>query len=674
MSSGLQKFKLLRSVAMEVKEKRRVIIENIKPETDCGRFPIKRVVGEKVVVTADIFADGHDAISARLLYRKQGDREWSEAPMRWVENDRWRGEFVVESTGFYYYLVEGWIDHFKTWQQDLRKNWEALQSVKTDLLIGAGYVEEASRRASGEDGEKLFRIGEVLKKGGDEDGLVSIALGEELTQLMDRHGDKKFAFSIDRELSIVVDRGKALFSAWYELFPRSCASEPGKHGTFKDCEKVLPEIAEMGFDILYLPPIHPIGKTNRKGRNNLLEVRIDDVGSPWAIGSNEGGHKAVHPQLGTLQDFDRLIKRAKESGIEIAMDLAYQCSPDHPYVKEHPEWFRWRPDGTIQYAENPPKKYEDIVPFNFETEAWAALWEELKSIAFFWIERGIRVFRVDNPHTKPFAFWEWLILEVKRDYPEVLFFSEAFTRPKVMYRLAKAGFTQSYTYFTWRNTKRELTDYLTELTQTEVREYFRPNFWPNTPDILPEYLQYGGRPAFMARLVLAATLASNYGIYGPPFEFCVTEALPGKEEYLDSEKYQIKRWDRPDHLRNFIGRVNQIRKENPSLQTPWNLSFYEVDNDSLLFYGKATDDLSNIILVVVNLDPFHTQSGWVKVPLNPLALDSTQPYLVQDLLSDSTYIWQGERNFVEINPRLLPASIFRVRKRLKREMDFDYFM
>ncbi|HUL36104.1 MAG TPA: alpha-1,4-glucan--maltose-1-phosphate maltosyltransferase [Thermodesulfobacteriota bacterium] len=661
---------------MQAEDRRRVTIENVTPEVDCGRFPIKRVVGEKVVVMADIIADGHDAVSANLLYRKQGKSEWREIPMKLVENDRWKGEFVAEEVGAYHYLVEGWIDHFKTWQRDLRKRWEVGRPSKADLLMGAGYVEEASERASKEDREKLIRLAEVLKKGKNEKKGIPIALDEELTELMARYPNKKFAVTYEKELAVVVDREKALFSAWYELFPRSCSSEPGKYGTFTDCQRLLPEIAKMGFDILYLPPIHPIGKTNRKGKNNILEVRPDDVGSPWAIGSDEGGHKAIDPQLGTLEDFERLVRKAKDYGMEIAMDLAYQCSPDHPYVKEHPEWFRWRPDRTIQYAENPPKKYEDIIPFNFETDAWAALWEELKSIVLFWIERGIRIFRVDNPHTKPFAFWEWLIREIKKDFPEVIFFCEAFTRPKVMYRLAKVGFTQSYTYFTWRNTKRELMEYLGELTQTQVGEYFRPNFWPNTPDILPEHLQYGGRPAFMTRLVLAATLTSSYGIYGPAFELCVNEALPGKEEYLDSEKYEIKHWDREKagNLRDFVAKVNQIRKENPALQTTRNLSFYQVDNDSLLFYGKATDDLSNIILIVVNLDPVHTQSGWVKVPMNQFALDSTQPYLVHDLLNDDKYIWQGERNFVEINPRVLPAKIFNVRKRLKREMDFDYFM
>jgi len=661
---------------MENDGRRRVVIENLNPGIDGGRFPIKRVIGEKVVVTADIFADGHDAISARLLYRSPKDRAWREAPMTFVENDRWCGEFLVEEIGVYRYTVMGWVDHFKTWQRDIGKRFHAGQDLKMDLLIGAKYVEEASQSASGEYRKKLIDFGKMLKKGEDQEEAVSVARSAELTELMGQYPDKKFAVSHSRELHVWVDRGKALFSTWYELFPRSCSKDPDRHGTFEDCERLLPEIARMGFDILYFPPIHPIGRMNRKGKNNVLENNPDDVGSPWAIGSKEGGHQAIHPQLGSMQDFERLIMKAQGHGIDVAIDLAFQCSPDHPYMKGHPEWFRWRSDGTVQFAENPPKKYEDIIPLNFETEKWQELWEELKSIVLFWIEKGVRIFRVDNPHTKPFSFWEWLIKEIKEKYPEVIFLSEAFARPTVMHRLAKLGFTQSYTYFSWRNTKRELMEYVTELSKTEGREYFRPNFWPTTPDILPEYLQYGGRPAFMIRLVLAATLSSTYGIYGPAFELCVNEALSGKEEYLNSEKYEIKHWDResPGHLRDFIARVNRIRKENASLQTTWNLRFYEVDNDSLLFYGKATHDFSNIILMVVNLDPFHTQNGWVTVPIEELGLDAHQPYLVHDLLSDDKYIWQGERNYVELNPQLLPANIFGVRKRLKRETDFDYFV
>jgi starch synthase (maltosyl-transferring) len=656
--------------------RKRVVIEHVQPEIDGGRFPIKRVVGEKVVVQAAIFADGHDSISAMLLYKGHNDGEWKEAHMRFIENDTWRGEFIVEELGIYHYTLLGWVDHFKTWQKDLKKKSDADQDVSTDILIGVEYIREASKRATGDDKNRLIEFIDGLKNEAIIEKNLSLALSQELSILMNRYTDRCFATGYEKELPVVVERKNALFSSWYEIFPRSCVSQPGKHGTLKNCESILPEIARMGFDVLYFPPIHPIGKTKRKGKNNIIVSDLDDVGSPWAIGSEEGGHKAVHPLLGTFEDFMRLIHKAGDYGIEIAIDLAYQCSPDHPYVKEHPEWFRWRPDGTIQYAENPPKKYEDIVPLNFETDHWQDLWNELKSIVLFWIEKGIRIFRVDNPHTKPFSFWEWLIMEVKRDHPDVVFLSEAFTRPKVMYRLAKIGFTQSYTYFAWRNTKWEIAQYVNELAQTDVREYFRPNFWPNTPDILPEHLQYGGRNAFMMRLVLAATLSSNYGIYGPTFELVVNEALQGKEEYLNSEKYEIKLWDwdREGNLRDFIARINKIRRENPALQQTFNIKLHEVDNDNLLFYSKETEDLSNITLVVVNLDPFHTHSGWVKVPIREFGIEPNQPYLVHDLLGDDKFIWQGERNYVEINPHVSPAYILRVRKRLKREMDFDYFM
>jgi starch synthase (maltosyl-transferring) len=654
--------------------KKRVVIENIKPSIDAGRFSIKRVVGEKVVVTADIFADGHDVLAASVLYRKQEEKSWREAPAQSIENDRWRAEFIVDEVGIYRYFIQGRIDHFGTWQLDLKKRLQAGSVFAADMLIGARYIEEASARASGEDRRRLTEFGALLGNAGQV--VDSPAFSQELSALMSKYADRTSTVTSEPELEVIVDERKALFSSWYELFPRSCAPVEGRHGTFKDCERLLPEIARMGFDTLYLPPIHPIGKTNRKGRNNSLEVRPDDVGSPWAIGADEGGHKSVHPQLGTVEDFEGLITNAKEHGIDVAMDLAFQCSPDHPYVKEHPGWFSWRPDGTIQYAENPPKRYEDIVHFNFESDDWQALWEELKSIVLFWIGKGVRIFRVDNPHTKPFSFWEWLIQEIKRARPDVIFFCEAFTRPKVMYRLAKAGFSQSYTYFTWRNTRSELTEYLTALTQTDEEEYFRPNFWPNTPDILTEYLQYGGRSAFTIRLVLAATLASNYGIYGPAFELCVSDAMPGTEEYLNSEKYELRHWDRdaPGNLKDFIARVNRIRRENPALQKTSKLAFHAVTNEYLLFYTKTTDDLEDIILVVVNLDPFHTQSGWLSVPLAQLEIDPLRPFLVHNLLSDDKYIWQGERNFVELNPQFLPANIFRVRKRLKREVDFDYFM
>ena len=599
--------------------------------------------------------------------------------MKLLGNDRWRGQFAVEEMGRYRYTIEAWVDRFKTWHQGLIKKIEAAQEVDSDLLAGAKLVEEASEHASGADAKRLREYARALDTAGRGKAPENISrlVDEELPRLMEQYPDRRFSTYYDKELAVVVDREKARFSAWYEIFPRSFASKPTAHGTFKDLERTLPYIASIGFDVLYLPPIHPIGQSYRKGKNNAIMAAPDDPGSPWAIGSDEGGHKSVHPQLGTLEDFKRLITKAREQGLEIALDIAFQCTPDHPDVKQHPEWFRKRPDGTIQYAENPPKKYQDIYPLDFETERWRELWDELRDVVLFWIKQGVRIFRVDNPHTKPFSFWEWLIGEVKKDYPDAIFLSEAFTRPKVMYRLAKLGFTQSYTYFAWRNTKAELTDYFTELTQTEVREFFHPNLWPNTPDILTEYLQFGGRPAFMTRLVLAATLGANYGIYGPAFELCENQPREaGSEEYLNAEKYEIKRWDieRSNSLKDLIARVNRIRKENPALQSDLGLRFHQVDNDHLICYSKQTEDLANIILSVVNLDPHHTQSGWVNLSLEALGLDPTEPYQVHDLLTNARYLWHGAQNYVELNPQVIPAHIFRVRHRIRKEQDFDYFM
>jgi starch synthase (maltosyl-transferring) len=500
---------------------------------------------------------------------------------------------------------------------------------------------------------------------------------EILVKLMALYPDRRFATATPCEFPVVVERDKACFSTWYEMFPRSCAPVPGQHGTFKDCEARLLYLARMGFDVLYLPPIHPIGQVHRKGKNNATMATPDDPGSPWAIGSAAGGHMAVHPQLGTLADFRDLLAKAQEYGIEIAIDIAFQCAPDHPYVQEHPEWFQWRPDGTVQYAENPPKKYEDIYPFHFETAHWQALWEELKHIVGFWIEQGVHIFRVDNPHTKPLRFWEWLINEIKGSHPEVLFLSEAFTRPKVQYHLAKRGFTQSYTYFAWRHTKEEITRYFTELTQTDIREYFRPNLWPNTPDILTEYLQHGGRPAFLIRLVLAATLGASYGIYGPAFELCEQHPrFEGSEEYLDSEKYEIRSWDleQPQSLQDFITRVNRIRRENTALQSNQGLHFHPVDNPELLCYSKTTADGSNVVLVVVNLSPYHGHSGWVELQLDTLGLDPTQPVQMHDALSDTRYLWHGARHYVELHPHVVPAHIFRLRRRIRTEQDFEYYL
>ena len=651
--------------------KTRVVIEEVKPEIDYGHFPIKRIVGDSVIVEADIFADGHEVPSAVLLHRKEGDASWTETPMGFLVNDRWRGTFVVTERGRHQYTIMAWVDPFNSWREKLRKKAEAGQDVSVELLMGAQLITDISQHDTKRDADTMQGWVDSLrsaeKKQSDK---IKLVLSEKVATLMHKYSDRQFATTYPKELVIVVDREKARFSTWYEMFPRSCTTEPGKHGTFRDCEKRLAYISDMGFDVLYFPPIHPIGNINRKGKNNVTTADTSDPGTPWAIGSEEGGHKAVHPQLGTLDDFHRLMAKARDYGIEIAIDLAYQCSPDHPYVKEHPEWFRWRPDGTVQYAENPPKKYQDIYPLEFETEHWAELWEELKSIVLFWIEQGVRIFRVDNPHTKPFAFWEWLISEVKRDYPDVICLSEAFTRPKIMYQLAKLGFTQSYTYFTWRTVKWEIMQYFTELTQTEVREFFRPNLWPNTPDILSDYLRDGGRPAFMIRLVLAATLGANYGIYGPAFELCENRRKDTvSEEYLDSEKYELKHWNikSANSLKDFVARVNRIRRENPSLQGDWSLRFHPVDNEQLICYSKQTEDLTNVILVVVNLDYRWKQSGWVELPLDTLGINASQSYQVYDLLNDASYRWKGSRNYVELDPDISPAHIFLVQQTLPKE-------
>jgi starch synthase (maltosyl-transferring) len=671
--------------------RRRVVIERVTPAVEGGTYPIKRAVGEDVVVDADVFADGHDLVSCVLRYRREDDGNWSEAPMRHLGNDRWRGSFTVEEMGRYRYTIRGWVDRFGSWRRDMAKRADAGQEVSVEAEAGVLLIEKALTRAHGPDRRKLRSFARALRAGSDPEALRTLpaakatrvaataadtALSEELAELMDRYADRRFSVTHPAELPVEVDRERARYSSWYEMFPRSASPEPGRHGTFADVENRLPYVARLGFDVLYFAPIHPIGRTHRKGRNNDPRPTPDDPGSPWAIGGPEGGHTAVHPALGTLEDFDRLVRRAKEQGIEIGLDLAYQCSPDHPWVREHPEWFRHRPDGTIQYAENPPKKYEDIYPLDFETDAWRELWAELKSVVDFWIGHGVRMFRVDNPHTKPFRFWEWMIPEVKSRHPDVVFLSEAFTRPKVMYRLAKLGFTQSYTYFAWRNTKWELTDYFRELTQTEAREFFRPNLWPNTPDILTEPLQTGGRPTFMARLILAATLGASYGIYGPAFELMQHEPVaPGKEEYLHSEKYEIRHWklDRADSLADFIALVNRIRRENPALHSDRTLRFHDVDGDHLICYSKISADRENVVLVVVNLDPEHRQAGLAHLDLPELGIDHDLPYQVHDLLTGARYLWQGSHNYVELNPSIVPAHILRIHHRVRTERDFETY-
>jgi starch synthase (maltosyl-transferring) len=655
--------------------RRRVVIENVKPQIDCGRFPAKRVTGEKVVVEADVFTDGHDLLFSQLLFRADDEQEWTPVPMEPLVNDRWRGSFEVLQLGFYHYTLEAWLDPFKTWARDLTKKIQAGQDVGVDCLIGAALIEQAAGRADGEDRKRLNGFAQRLRKRGLQAASL-VASNPELEALMARYPDRSDQTVYPKQLKVFVENQRAAFSTWYELFPRSCPSRQGDHGSFRDCETELERIKSMGFDVLYLPPIHPIGQTHRKGKNNAPVAEPDDTGSPWAIGSKEGGHKSVHPSLGTLEDFRRLVAKARQMGIETALDIAFQCSPDHPYVQEHPEWFRGRPDGSIQYAENPPKKYEDIYPFDFETKQWRELWEELKSIFLFWIEQGVRIFRVDNPHTKPFRFWEWLIWEIKLEFPDIIFLSEAFTRPKVMYRLAKLGFTQSYTYFAWRNASWELKDYFTELTKSDVREFFRPNLWPNTPDILTEHLQTGGRPAFMARLVLAATLGASYGIYGPAYELLEDRPRhPGSEEYLDSEKYQLRDWDlhnRPN-LIEFITLVNRIRQENPALHSDRNLFFHQVDNPQLLCYSKHTDDYSNLIVTVVNLDPHHRQTGWFEIPTAEYQI-AEGPFQAHDLLSGARYIFGGAWNYVELDPHVVPAHVFRIRRRIRTEHDFEYFL
>jgi starch synthase (maltosyl-transferring) len=646
----------------KVEGRKRVVIERVSPEIDCGRFPIKRVAGDTVVVEADVFADGHDQIGCQVLYW-QDEKKVKTTPMKPLENDRWRAEFSVEELGGYYYTVEGWIDRFETWRVDLVKRVAAAQDVHVELLLGTDLIAEAAAQAMGEDAEVLRRWAIRLREAKDKPEGAAIALDEGLHELIRRYPVRNFASRFEKQLAVTVEREKARFSTWYEVFPRSCAPEAGRHGTFRDCELWLPYIASMGFDVVYLPPIHPIGREFRKGKNNTANPQATDPGSPWAIGAAEGGHKSILPNLGTLADFKHFLAAAEKQGLEVAIDIAFQCAPDHPYVREHPEWFRKRPDGTIQYAENPPKKYQDIYPLDFESAEWRALWEELKSVFDYWIDQGVRIFRVDNPHTKPFSFWEWAIGEIKKRHPEVLFLAEAFTKPAVMYRLSKLGFSLSYTYFTWRNTKEEISEYFSELVETEVREYFRPSLWPNTPDILAGFLQEGKRPAFMVRLILAATLGASYGIYGPAFELCEnTPFQPGSEEYLNSEKYELKHRDllSAGSLRDFIARINQIRKENPALQANRNLRFHETDNPELICYSKTTDDLSDVIVVIVNLDCVRVQTGWVDLDLKSLGLDANQTFRVHDLLGQGEYLWHGSRNYVALTPESLPAHILRV--------------
>ncbi|MEO7037627.1 MAG: alpha-1,4-glucan--maltose-1-phosphate maltosyltransferase [Polyangiaceae bacterium] len=639
-----------------------LVIENVSPQLDNGRYPIKRVIGSVIEVSADIFKDGHDLIAARILYRRSGEATSRVAPFSYrFDSDRWHGSFKADQIGLWQYDVEAWPDRFGTWRSDLGKRLNAGQDVRPELLEGASLLARMAEKLSG-PAQRL--VSDAAKRLATPtlalDERLKVAFAEDVFELVRAPLFADEASRLDRPLELYVDRAEACFSAWYELFPRSQGTDPKKHGTFADTTKRLPEIAALGFDVIYLPPIHPIGVTHRKGRNNSPNCLPGDVGSPWAIGGKEGGHTAVHPELGSLADFDVLVASARDFGLEIALDFALQCSPDHPWVKEHPEWFFIRPDGSIRYAENPPKKYEDIYPINFWCKDRQGLWNACRDAVLFWIARGVKIFRVDNPHTKPLSFWEWLIRDVQATHPEAIFLSESFTRPKRMKSLGKLGFTQSYTYFTWKNTAWEIREYMNELTRSEMADYYRPNFFANTPDILHEFLQTGGRPAFRLRLLLAATLSPTYGIYSG-YELC--EHLPvhqGSEEYLDSEKYEIRvrDWNAPGNIKQDISRLNRIRREQPALHELTNLSFLNTDYDAILAYKKSA--YGNDLIVVVNLDPHAMHETMVEVPIEELGIGPNEPYEMADLLTGARYAWRGAKNYVRLDPTERVGHVFKM--------------
>ncbi len=635
----------------------RVIIEGVQPQVDSGMYPAKRTVGERVDVSASILADGHDHIRAELLYKFGVNGNWVCLEMLPGPNDGWSASFYVEQKGSYYFTIHAWIDHLETWFDGIQKKIAAKLDVSLELLEGGDFLSRLAK-----DDKQLIEWSEKLKSSTRQKAALEVVRSDAFAKAVHQYPLRQHVTTLSKELEVRVEHQKAGFSTWYELFPRSSSLKKGVHGTFQDTIKLLPRIASMHFDVLYLPPIHPIGKVNRKGKNNSVAALPGEPGSPWAIGSDEGGHKAVLKDLGTLADYKKLQQEAKKFNIQIALDLAFQCAPDHPYVKEHPEWFRRRPDGSIQYAENPPKKYQDIYPFDFETKGWKELWDELKSVIVFWIEQGITIFRVDNPHTKPFPFWKWVITEINTEHPDIIFLAEAFTRPNIMTTLAKIGFTQSYTYFTWRVNKQEIVDYMTELVHGPSRNYFRPNFWPNTPDILPWHLQHQGENMFIIRFALAATLSSNYGMYGPSYEFGENTPVEGKEEYINSEKYELRNyeWRKTNRMTDIITLVNKARKENPALQSTWNLQFCAVENPNLIAYLKATDDLSNLILMVVNLDAHQKQSGYVQLPLHLLSLRKLINVKLLDLITGETYTWAQEWNFVELEPQKMPFHLFKM--------------
>ncbi|WP_204345909.1 alpha-1,4-glucan--maltose-1-phosphate maltosyltransferase [Psychroserpens algicola] len=640
----------------------RVVIDAVSPQINGGEFFIKRVVNEIVNVDAHVLVDGHDVIAASVLYKHESQRKWNEVRMQHIENDEWKATFSVEKQGFYAYKVQGWVDYALNWQHGIERKIDDNQHVKSELLEGITLLEPLLNKASKEEKDFLQSCINDFASEANYNAAVSAAKSQELHQIFVKYPEKHLA-NESKTFEIYVDRKKARFSTWYEFFPRSASEVEGQHGTFKDCERVLPRVAQMGFDTLYFPPVHPIGEVNRKGKNNTTEAHDGDVGSAWGIGSKHGGHKDLHPQLGSVKDFKRLIKKAKDLNIEIAMDYALQAAPDHPWVTSHPDWFKWRPDGTVQYAENPPKKYQDILPIYWESKDYKNLWKECLDTMLYWIDCGIHVFRVDNPHTKPYYFWNWLISEVKKKHPDVIFLAEAFTKPKVMQRLAKEGYSQSYTYFTWRDNKHELITYMNELTQTEMRDYMQPNFWPNTPDINPFHLQGANESKYLQRYALAATLSSSIGIYGPVFEQMISDAIPGKEEYYMSEKFQLKHYDwfKDNKLTLLISKINAIRHENEALQQTNNIKFCTVENDNLLAFYKWNQNRTNELLIIISLDQYYSQQANVQLPMHDLGIHHGQQLRVEDLVTGSSYNWHSEWNFVELHPTL-PFHIFKINK------------
>nr|WP_321234272.1 alpha-1,4-glucan--maltose-1-phosphate maltosyltransferase [uncultured Psychroserpens sp.] len=640
----------------------RVVIDAVSPQINCGEFFIKRIINEIVNVDAHVLVDGHDVIAASVLFKHENERTWSESRMHEVENDEWKAVFTVTKQGFYSYKVQGWVDYALNWQHGIERKIDDNQHVKSELLEGIEFLKPLLKKAAKKEKEFLQACIDNFKDASKYDAAVMDAKSEELHHILIKYPEKHLA-NETKTLQVYVDRKKARFSTWYEFFPRSASQTEGQHGTFKDCERLLPRVAKMGFDTLYFPPVHPIGEVNRKGKNNTTEAMEGDVGSAWGIGSKHGGHKDLHPELGTIENFKSLIQKAKDLNIEIAMDYALQAAPDHPWVESHPDWFKWRPDGTVQYAENPPKKYQDILPIYWESKDYKNLWKECLESMLCWIDCGINVFRVDNPHTKPYYFWNWLISEVKQKHPDVLFLAEAFTKPKVMQRLAKEGYTQSYTYFTWRDNKHELITYMNELTQSDLREYMQPNFWPNTPDINPFHLQGANESKYLQRYALAATLSSSIGIYGPVFEQMISDAIPGKEEYYMSEKFQLKHydWDQENKLTLLISKINAIRHQNEALQQTNNIKFCHIENDNLMAFYKWNDDRTNELLIIICLDQYYSQQGSVQLPLHDLGIHHGQQFRVEDLITGSSYNWDNEWNFVELHPTL-PFHIFKINK------------